>query len=134
MALTEETKHKLFLSSLSSKNPEDLLNAVLYQIEMKDARIKKLEEEVKHLKEENWKDEELQKMKERYEEMKRAYYRGFPIDDDAQKKIDKFIAEHKQPHGVSGGGFKYTFVPTALGTSGTITAMNGDKLQFEEIG
>lgn len=96
--------------------------------------IERLSKENEELKSERWKDKEMKRLKEENERLKEDYYRGFPISKEEWAKIEKFMKAHPQPTGVSGGGWKYTFVPTGLGISGTIEAMNGDKLQFQEIG
>lgn len=107
---------------------------IIKYVERLENRIKRLQEENEELKEGVWEKEEVKHLKENYERMKEEYYRGFPISTEEWAKIEKFKEAHPQPSGVSGGGWKYTFVPTALGTSGKIQAMNGDVLEFQEIG
>lgn len=105
-------------------------------IELHDAQkdyIADLKDENERLKSENYKDEELTKMKEKVkiaeEEKKRAlddYYRGFPISEEEQKSIREWqkqhdIEEHGNKsgyHGTIGGGFLYRFVPTSIGIVG----------------
>lgn len=98
-----------------------------------------LTSENERLKSETYKDEELSKMKEEYEKMKRAYYLGFPITEEENNRINEWIDNQmkKKPGigGVSGGRFHYEFLPTGIGTSGTIIdGFTGDKFNFQELG
>lgn len=95
-----------------------------------------LEEEIKKLKSEKYKDEELTKMKEQYDRMMEDYYRGFPISKKEQQKIGEWIDKlPKSNEGVIGGRFRYEFVPTSIGTIGTIIdTFTGEKLTFQELG
>ena len=98
-----------------------------------------LREENERLKSEAYKDEELSKMKERYDQMSNDYYRGFSISEEEDKKIHEWIGKQtdKRPGigGVSGGRFTYQFTPTGLGTFGiVIDGFTGDKFTFQEIG
>ena len=91
------------------------------------------------LKEEAYKDEELAKMKERYDRMSDDYYRGFPISEKEAEKIhewqDKLLKEHPGNAGAIGGRFRYEFIPTGIGVAGTvIDSFTGEKLQFQELG
>ena len=108
-----------------------------------EARIEYLEEEIKKLKDENWKDNELQSMKEEYDKMREDYYRGFPISKEEKEKIKEWINKHeKEKHprskmdyprgGAIGGCYSYHFVPTSIGTFGTIECTCGEKFTFQE--
>ena len=48
-------------------------------------------EENKGLKSEAYKDEELSKMKAQYDKMNADYYRGFPISENENNKINEWI-------------------------------------------
>lgn len=98
----------------------------------KDIRIKYLEQKVKELEDEKWKDNELQNMKKEYEAMKDDYYRGFPISKKEKDAIYKWKENHLiNQHGLTtpveralsggaiGGSFKFEFIPTSIGTIGT---------------
>ena len=97
--------------------------------------IKRVSDENARLKDEHYKDEELQAMKTKMEEAiaKRDEIwhdclRGFPISENEQTQINNWMKKHdaeehknsEQYHGCSGGGFSYEFYPTAIGTSGVI--------------
>lgn len=96
--------------------------------------IERLSKENEELKNDVWKDKEMKRLKEENERLKEDYYRGFPISKEEWAKVEKFKAAHAQETGVSGGGWKYIFIPTGIGTVAYIEAMNGDKLQFQELG
>lgn len=83
-----------------------------------------LKNELERVKSDKFKDEELAKMKSEYEKMKAEYYRGFAIsedEDDLIKEWEKHMIE-KYPanSGAIGGRFRYEFVPTGVGTVGTV--------------
>lgn len=94
-----------------------------------------LEEEIKKLKSEKYKDEELTKMKEQYDRMLEDYYRGFPISKAEKQKIGEWIDKlPKSNEGAIGGRFRYEFVPTSIGTIGTIIdTFTGEKLTFQDL-
>lgn len=102
------------------------------------SRNEYLEEEIKRIKSDTYKDEELSKMKEDYERMKKNYYRGFPISEKEEDKIDKWqnkiIEKYPANTGAIGGRFIYKFLPTSIGTSGLIIdSVSGETFEFQEI-
>lgn len=109
-------------------------------------RIRRLESENKKLKEENYKDEELTAMRVQLEAMRKDYYRGFPISEEEQKNIRNWMDKHdEEVHnchtledkikrgGCIGGTYKYEFVPTSIGTVGTVKCSCGAEFTFQEI-
>ena len=86
-----------------------------------------LREKVNYLESENYKDEELQKMKSQLEQIQEDYRRGFPITKEESDDINKWkknhdVTEHGNVdgyHGAIGGGYTYEFVPTSIGSFGT---------------
>lgn len=108
------------------------LNEIKIAFEMKNKCIQHLENENKTLRDEKWKDNELQDMKKTYEAMRDDYYRGFPISKKEKDAIYKWQENHLiNQHGLNtpvkralsggviGGNFKYQFIPTSIGTMGT---------------
>jgi hypothetical protein len=98
-----------------------------------------LRKEIEKVKSDTYKDEELAKMKSEYDRMKEAYFRGFPISEEEHKKINEWIDEQMKKHpgigGAIGGRFTYEFLPTGIGTAGTIIdGFTGDKFTFQELG
>ena len=109
--------------------------------------IRYLEEENKKLKDNAYKNQELQNMKIELENMRKDYWRGFPITGDEEKRIKEWKKKHEEEvhglttellrmkaGGVSGGRYSYHFVPTSIGTSGVIRCSCGAEFQFQEIG
>ena len=94
-------------------------------------------EENKRLKSEAYKDEELSKMKDQYDKMNADYYRGFPISENENNKInewiDKISKEYPGNEGAIGGRFEYEFIPTGVGTFGKIIdSISGKSFSFQE--
>jgi len=108
-----------------------------------EEKIEYLKEEIKNLKDEHWKDNELQSMKEQYNKMRKDYYRGFPISEEESEKINAWIMKHeKEKHlrsendfprgGAIGGSYTYHFTPTSIGVFGSIQCSCGEKFTFQE--
>lgn len=117
---------------------EAIVNRINEAEESKEAALKKLAE---------WnKDEELQKLRNELEETKEGLYRGFPIWKDEKDKIEEWIDKHlEEKHGLTtlnekamaggaiGGMFTYEFIPTNIGTIGTIKCSCGDEFTFRDL-
>ena len=127
---------------------EDCMKSILSRIESYEDTIERLKEENKKLKDEVWKDEELQDMKEQLDKMKSDYHRGFNITEEEDTAIKEWKKKHEedvhglttpiarvQAQGVSGGRYSYIFYPTAIGCSGVIRCdACGEEFEFCEIG
>lgn len=103
-----------------------------------DNRNKYLRTENARLKDEAYKDEELARMKEYTNRMSEDYYRGFPISKEEDEKIkkwkDKMIDIHPGNGGAIGGRFRYEFIPTGIGTIGTVIDMfTGERFNFKDL-
>lgn len=101
-------------------------------------RSEHLMKEIENVKDEKFKDKELQKMKQELKTMREEYYRGFPISKDEEEEIKEFMKKHNEKHGgyhgCSGGGFAYIFYPTAIGTSGVVRCDRcKEEFEFQEI-
>ena len=94
-----------------------------------------LRKENERLKDEHYKDEELVKMKEQCEKMKREYFLGFPISEEEDKKIKEWIKTRPDYNeGAIGGRYTYKFTPTSIGVIGTIVdGMTDEKFTFREL-
>lgn len=120
---------------------KECLQKVYDQVRAVQSRNKFLEEEIKRVKAETYKDEELSKMKKEYEMMKAAYYRGFPISSKENKAIQDWIGKltegqdfRKVTGGPIGGRFHYEFIPTSVGTVGrVIDSITKEKFTFQEL-
>ena len=104
-----------------------------------EAAIEKLEKENKALKDEHYKDEELQKMQKELDSLRRDLSRGFPISEEEQEKIREWQRKHEEEaHGATnvtaiGGKYTYEFIPTSIGTFGSVKCTCGAKFEFQEV-
>lgn len=118
---------------------EECLMSIKKRYEDAEATIEKLEKENKALKDEHYKDEELKRIQEELTSLRRARYRGFPISEDEQEKIKEWQRKHdKEVHGVTnvtaiGGKYTYEFIPTSIGTFGSVKCTCGAKFDFQEV-
>lgn len=121
----------------------ELCSALKEKFIGQEERIEYLKEEIKNLKDEHWKDNELQSMKEQYNKMRKDYYRGFPISEEEMEKVNEWQAKHeaeKHPRpkmapprgGAIGGSYTYHFTPTSIGVFGSIQCSCGEEFTFQE--
>lgn len=112
----------------------------------KDMRIKYLELQNRELYDEHYKDNELQQMLNELNKMKVDYYRGFPISEEENKNIKEWIDNNERDvhgcytledkinrGGCCGGTYTYEFVPTSIGTIGTVRCSCGAKFTFQDM-
>ena len=80
---------------------EECIEAIEQRYEdMKDS-IERLQKENKKLKDEQYKDEELQKMKAKVESMQKSLNRGFSISEKEQEQINQWKEQHERDaHGL----------------------------------
>lgn len=92
------------------------------------------------------KDEEIVKLKEEMKTIRESSYRGFSISAKEKENINEWIKEHEESkhglitldqklksQGCCGGKYVYEFVPTSIGTIGTIKCGCGDEFTFQEL-
>lgn len=148
--MTKEHKYSTYCDGIYTNvyTTDEIIRAIKQRNEDNLQTINRLEEENEKLKEEIWKDEELQKMRQELEDMREEYYRGFPISKKEDESIKEWIKEHEakvhgldtlekrmKAAGVSGGGYTYKFYPTAIGTSGEIICNRcGELFEFCGLG
>lgn len=98
----------------------------------KTERIKRVEEENRRLKSEHYKDTELQNLQHKYDELKKDAYRGFPIIEREEKRINEWKYKHEmQEH--PRASYCYIFTPTSLGVIGTIKCSCGAEFDFTKL-
>ena len=124
-----------------------LLQRIGNQFERKNSEIKHLQEEIKKLKDSHYKDIELANMKSKLNEAKQDLYRGFPITEDDENRIEEWKRKHEEEaHGLKtledrmrtqgccGGVYEYRFIPTSIGVVGEIICDKcGAKFTFQEF-
>ena len=100
-----------------------------------DSQNRYLREEIARVKSEKYADEEMASMKEKYENMRNDYFRGFPISEKEDKKIHEWMDSLPEAgSGAIGGRFTYKFTPTSIGVIGTvIDGVTGKEFTFQEL-
>lgn len=129
-----------------SKEIDGFLKGIKETLDFKDSRIKYLNEENKRLRNEQYKDEELSKMKDYMEEVKKDMFRGFPISEREEQRIEEWKLKHEiEDHGwdtpekrlkaagCCGGGYTYYFVPCSIGTIGVVKCSCGKEFEFQSL-
>ena len=116
------------------------------ELKRKDMTLKYLELQNRELYDEHYKDNEMQQMLNELNKMKDDYYRGFPISEEEDKNIKEWIDNHERDvhgcytledkinrGGCCGGTYTYEFVPTSIGTVGTVRCNCGAKYTFQNM-
>ena len=104
-------------------------------------RNEKLQAENERLRGEHYKDEESAKMKDELEEARKTLRNSFKITQSESQVINEWIKQHEDAKhggyparaGAIGGRYSYIFVPTSIGTTGTISCSCGEKFSFREL-
>lgn len=122
------------------------LDAIKREFDSQNAHIIYLQNQNKKLKEEHYKDTELQKMKEELERVRADMYRGFPISAEEEKRIKewqdkhdadvhglKTLKERVRAGGCIGGRYSYEFVSTSIGVIGIVKCNCGAKFTFQDL-
>ena len=101
-------------------------------------------QEIKKLLSEHYKDEEITRLKKRIEELEATPEYGFQISAKQYEQIREWMVQHDlEKHncsknkrhnldGAIGGRYTYSFVPTTIGTIGSVQCSCGDKFTFME--
>ena len=127
---------------------EKCVKSILSRVESYEDTIDRLKEENKKLKDEVWKDEELQNMKEQLDKMKSDYNRGFNITEKEDAAIKEWKKKHEEEvhglttptarvkaQGASGGRYVYHFYPTAIGCARVVKCNAcGEEFEFSHLG
>lgn len=124
------------LDTIREKDVDRAIKTIKDEFDSNKRMISDLREENARLKSSAYKDEELQKMKSKLEEMREDYNRGFPISEEEHKQIKDWMIEHKKCQsnlGTIGGGYEYYFIPTSIGIIGTVKCSCGSKFTFRGL-
>lgn len=111
----------------------------IYEANLKT--IHRLEQENAELKDQHYKDREIQRLHERLNRLTGDIYRGFPITKEEKEKIDAWMHNHihkkhwkKQNYHTKCGpvdcSFSYQFYPTHLDTIQIVKCSCGAEFQF----
>ena len=129
-----------WIITMSNKKFRKAAEEIIAQYEDRGEKIRELQLENERLKSERYKDEELTKMKQQYDWMERALRRGFPISDEENKCLVKWIEDHiekapekeqkrKAPkHRI----VSYSFEPTELGMFKSVTCSCGEHYCYNQ--
>ena len=116
---------------------KELCEILTRKFEDIDKLCEYLREENEKLKNGEFEKQELKRLKERYDEMQADYFRGFPISEEEDKKVKKWMNEHEKKcvggHGCVGGKYIYKFVPTSIGTIGKVVCSCGEEFTFQDL-
>lgn len=120
-------------------NKENQTSYIVQNVEdglkKRDEEIARLREENKRLMEESYKDSELQMMKSKCEAMQEDLRRGFPISEDEDAKIREWIGQHltKRHKLMVNGRFKYEFQDFAEVSVGSVICTEcGESFTFRQ--
>ena len=93
------------------------------------------------LRDEYDKDADIAALKSEIADLQEALHRGFRISEEEDEEIKAWREQHENERhggvhfrGCSGGGYTYYFVPTGIGTAGTIRCSCGEEFTFRELG
>ncbi len=122
---------------------DECLEYIKEEYESNRNTIKRLQEKIKELKEENYKDKLVAQYKKERDVAIEDSYRGFPISEEQQTAINEWVSKHeKEKHplpkgaftrgGAIGGNYSYHFTPTSIGTFGSIKCTCGEQFSFQE--
>lgn len=97
--------------------------------------------ECERLKTEQYKDQELAKMKSELDELRKEYDLGFPMTQEECDAITAWKTKHEnEKHGgypayfgAIGGNYTYKFVGTSIGICGSIECSCGECFNFREL-
>lgn len=129
-----------------SEEIDEFLKGIKNTLDSKDCRIEYLQEENERLKSEQYKDEELSKMREYVEKVDKDMNRGFPISEREEQRIKEWKLKHEvEDHGLDtpdkrlkaqgccGGAYTYSFIPTSIGTIGVVKCSCGKEFEFQKL-
>lgn len=122
---------------------QDICEMLIIKFNKQDELIERLKNKINELEQANWKDKELQQMKEELTRTKEEANLGFRISKEEFEAATKWMYEHeKEKHcdpdrkfsrgGAIGGSYTWEFTPTGIGTFGSIRCSCGDSFTFQE--
>lgn len=129
--------YKGFITARSDINK--LLNKINEEFEHQERIIDDLRKENNSLKDEHYKDKQLQIMETRLTTLKQELHRGFHLSEKEAIAATAWMQKHNQEEhnntsgGAIGGRYSYCFTPTSIGIIGTIRCSCGAEFTFQEI-
>ena len=130
----------------SSEDIAEMLDEILDNYKVNEETINRLQGTIKNLKDEAYKDSELDSMKKELDTIRDDLYRGFPISEKEKKSIEEWRLKHEaeahgrdtlekrlSAHGAIGGSYTYIFTPTSIGVVGEFKCSCGETFTFQDI-
>lgn len=145
MSLTPERRNQIVRDAQRriygfSLDADGAIDAIKYWLDHYKQSLEDAQEQVRKLREEYDKDEEVAKLKKRIKLLEEESRNGFPITKEENEKIREWQQEHtKEKHGRNfysgaiGGSYTYEFIPTSIGTIGTVKCSCGEEFCFQKI-
>ena len=119
---------------------EDCIKSLEEYNQKQEQKIAVLQAENNLLKEEFYKDKTIKRLKEEVSNLQSELRLSFDVSEKEWKEIKKWKKKHEQEkhednncHGAIGGNYTYVFVPTSIGTIGTIRCSCGEEFTFQNI-
>lgn len=116
------------------------IEAIKYWLDHYKQNLEDAQKQVRKLREEYDKEEEVAKLKKHIELLEEENRNGFPIAKEEHDKIREWQQEHvKEKHegnsyaGAIGGNYTYEFIPTSIGTIGTVKCSCGEEFCFRKL-
>lgn len=104
----------------------ELLEQLKKNLEINKERTQKLIEENNALKDEHYKDKEIERLTKEVENLKEVNRNTFSFTKETKEKIEEWKKEHIRTRhngswggGAIGGNFAYIFIPTSIGMAGS---------------
>ena len=143
--MSEYFKFKNGTKMITVYDLDDCLTAIKQRHEDQELRIEYLLQENKKLHDEHYKDDTIQDLQKQIDKLEAENRRGFPIFESEWDAIEKWKDKHDiEVHGLNtldkklkaggaiGGRYSYHFVPTSIGTVGTVKCKCGAEFTFQE--
>lgn len=122
MEPVEESRFTLFKDGevTEAYTTEEICDAIRARIYKAENDAKYALNEMNKMRNEKWKDEELQKMRAQVETMKADLYRSFQISLEERNAINDWQEKHRKNRHNNNAyiNFTYSFLPTSIGTIG----------------
>lgn len=119
---------------------EDCIKSLEEYNQKQEQKIAALRAENNLLKEEFYKDKTIRRLKEEVSNLQPELRLSFDVSEKEWEEIKKWKKKHEQEkhegnnyHGAIGGNYSYVFVPTSIGTIGTIRCSCGEEFTFQNI-
>lgn len=121
-------------------DPIEIIDELKEYIVSSREKQAQLIEDVRESRLEIYEKEEMKRLKESYDSMRREMSLGFPITEKEHDKIEAWKKDWfkrkrggDEYMGAIGSGFTYSFMPTGIGTIGEIIAPDGEKFKFQDL-